>query len=98
MIRTFTSILAIAAFAGPALAESVTVQVAGKSPAAVHAEIERAAQIACRHAYGTMHVSVAEEWQCERTAAAEALAKARLIAAASAPVSVASADTMSRPR
>ena len=98
MIRILTSVLAIAAFAAPALAESVTVQVAGKSPAAVQAEIQRAAQTVCRHAYGTMHVSVDEQWQCERAAAAEAMAKARLIAAASAPVSVASADTVSRPR
>ena len=97
MIRTLSSVLLVAAFAAPAMAADITVHVAGRSPAAVQADVERAAHTVCRQAYKTMHVGLEEQWACERATANEAMAKVRASAMAStapASVSLASADTV----
>jgi len=94
MIRTATSLLILALLAGTASAEEVKISLAGKSPQAVHAEIQAAAAKVCRHAYADTRVGVDELSGCIRAAVDDAQAQVKAAFVASqARVNLASADT-----
>jgi hypothetical protein len=51
MIRTLSTLILVAGFAGPALAQEARVSIVGKDDATVRAEIHQAAKSVCRSAY-----------------------------------------------
>ena len=78
MIRTtLMSLTALAALAaGPALAdESVSVPLAGKSPAAAYAAIARAARAVCRTPAGMDIYNIYSVADCEKATMAATIAK-----------------------
>lgn len=83
MIRTFTTLTLLAAFAGPAAAQDVTVHLAGKDQRTINVEIEKAAWSVCTQAYRKGDIDFFEISSCAVDASDVAKIKAFDILAAS---------------
>ncbi len=93
MIRTLSStLLALALLAGPASAAEVRVTLTGKDAQTIRADIQKAAETACKEAYRDASIDEAfsDMKSCVSEAAAEAVAKvpASMLSASSAPIDV----------
>lgn len=77
-MKTTLSILILAtAVASQASAAEIRVNIVGKSPAEVRAEIQTAADKVCNAAYRDGHVTLQELSACSRIAADDGLAQAK---------------------
>jgi hypothetical protein len=76
MIRTFSTIAILAALAGPAAAQDITVNLSGKDARAADIAIERAAWAVCKDAYLKSNIERAELADCARSLAEDAMARA----------------------
>ena len=83
MIRTFTTLTLLAALAGPAAAQDVTIHLAGKDPRTISAEIDKAAWSVCTQAYRKGDIDFFEISSCACDASDTAQTKAFDILAAS---------------
>jgi hypothetical protein len=96
MIRTFSTLVILAALAGPAAAQDVTVSLAGKSARTATIDIERAAWSVCRQAYLKSVINFADQADCARGLTMDALAQADgrepVVAAAPSSTKLASND------
>jgi len=90
MIKTLTILSAFVAIAGPASAGDITVSLVGKTPAAIHADIERAAATACREAYASSALGFYQTSQCVADTVRETQAKLDAATTAAAPGQLAS--------
>ena len=77
MIRTFSTFLVLAALAGPAAAQDIKVDVAGKDAMAISLAIDKAAWTVCTRAYLDMSVERGALADCAKAAADDALAQAK---------------------
>ena len=77
-MKTTLAILLLAATASQASAAEIRVNIVGKSPAEVHAEIQQAAAKVCNAAYMDGHVTLQELSACSRGAEEDALAQAKV--------------------
>jgi len=87
-MKTATAFLLLAsaaAAAGPAAAQDIRVSVAGKSPAAVAADIHRAAKTVCTSAMFAGDVGFFDLNSCVRAVGEDSLDRARAVRAANPP-------------
>ena len=70
-------LLATAGLAGPAAAQDIRISIAGKSPAAVEADINHAAAEVCTSAVRQGDIGFFEMNLCVRTVSAQSLQQAR---------------------
>ncbi len=94
MIRTLSTLIAIAAIAGPAAAQEVTINVAGKDARTISVEIDKAAWAVCAAAFQHGDVGFHEIADCAKSAADDGQAelKAAPVAETSSAVAVARND------
>lgn len=80
MKTLLSTLLLTAAIAGPAAAQEVRVDLAGKSPAVIREDIARAAKAVCTSAVRQVRVGLQEITACERALTDDGLQQARLLA------------------
>ncbi len=89
MIRTLSTLLVLTVLAGPAAAQEVKVDLAGKDKRTIDLEIDRAAWTACGQAFLKSRIDFAEQADCAKAAAEDAQAQAKAYElAAAGPASV----------
>ncbi len=77
MIRTFSALLVLAAIAGPAAAQDIKVDLAGKDTRAISLEIDKAAWAVCTRAYLDMAIQRESLADCAKEASDDAEAQAK---------------------
>lgn len=84
-MKSILSILLLAAAAaGPAAAEDIRVSLADKDPAAIQAEIDKAAQTVCWSGYRDGELELHEMMSCSRLISSDAMAQLKAIEARAA--------------
>ena len=82
-MKTIVSLFLLTlAAAGPAAAQDIRVSVAGKSPAVLREDIDRAAEAVCNSAFRDGTVGFHEVNDCERAVSEDGLQQARALTAA----------------